>query len=173
MKTILTPIDFSTITQAVIDESVRLAESVNGTIILLHVVTPAPPAPNAAALALLIDMQALEKSERKRALVRLKSIKKKLMARFLTAEVECLIGQPGKSILSYSEKIKADYLVIGSRGHSSFYDLVVGSTAQLILRRSHCPVLVIPPKFESAHAVSADTDVGEENPSTFKLERTS
>jgi len=34
--------------------------------------------------------------------------------------------------------------VLGSHGHTAFYDLLVGSTTHGILLRAKCPVLIVP-----------------------------
>jgi nucleotide-binding universal stress UspA family protein len=59
-------------------------------------------------------------------------------------ETALLHGFIGPMILREAQKRRAAYIVIGSHGHSAFYDLVVGSTASLVLKRAACPVLVVP-----------------------------
>jgi nucleotide-binding universal stress UspA family protein len=33
---------------------------------------------------------------------------------------------------------------MGSHGHGAFYDLLVGSTTQGVLKRATCPVVIVP-----------------------------
>ncbi|MEO8353471.1 MAG: universal stress protein, partial [Chthoniobacteraceae bacterium] len=40
----------------------------------------------------------------------------------------------------------ADMIVMGSHGHGSFYELLVGSVTSGVLRDARCPVLVVPAK---------------------------
>lgn len=40
----------------------------------------------------------------------------------------------------------ADYLVIGTEGHTPLQELILGGTASAILRRAACPVVVVPPQ---------------------------
>lgn len=42
----------------------------------------------------------------------------------------------------------ADYLVIGTEGHTPLQELILGGTASAILRRARCPVVVVPPHRE-------------------------
>jgi nucleotide-binding universal stress UspA family protein len=37
-------------------------------------------------------------------------------------------------------------LVLGSRGAGGFTRLMVGSTAEQVVRHAHCPVLIVPPE---------------------------
>jgi len=47
-------------------------------------------------------------------------------------------------ILSRASKLGADIIIVGSHGHGAVYNLVIGSVSEGILKRSPCPVLVIP-----------------------------
>ena len=56
-----------------------------------------------------------------------------------------LTGAPVQVILEQARSLPADYIVMGSHGHTAFYDLMVGGTASGVLKRSSCPVVVVPP----------------------------
>jgi nucleotide-binding universal stress UspA family protein len=53
-----------------------------------------------------------------------------------------LQGDPGEEIVELSQRIGADLIVTGSRGHEAFGRLVLGSVSDEIVRRATCPVLV-------------------------------
>ena len=71
-----------------------------------------------------------------------------LQERLTGAGIECetvqLNGMPVSNILMQAEKFSADYIVMGSHGHTAFYDLLVGSTTHGVLLRSKCPVMIVP-----------------------------
>ena len=46
--------------------------------------------------------------------------------------------------IEQAERLTADYIVIGSHGHTAFYDLLVGSTASGVLKSASCPVVIVP-----------------------------
>jgi nucleotide-binding universal stress UspA family protein len=56
----------------------------------------------------------------------------------------CVQGFPVPVILAQAKELGALYIVLGSHGHTAFYDLVVGGTARGVLRRAGCPVVVVP-----------------------------
>ena len=49
------------------------------------------------------------------------------------------------NIIEQAQKSRAAYIVMGSHGHSALYDLLAGSTTTGVLKRSTCPVLIVPP----------------------------
>jgi nucleotide-binding universal stress UspA family protein len=54
-----------------------------------------------------------------------------------------LVGHPVRAIAEFARKNKFDLLVIGSTGHSELYNLLVGSTADRILKASPCSILIV------------------------------
>ncbi|MEH6473531.1 MAG: universal stress protein [Halopseudomonas sp.] len=53
-------------------------------------------------------------------------------------------GQPVERILAAAQEVDADLIVMGSRTHSAFSQMVMGSTAHQVLFRSDRPVLIVP-----------------------------
>jgi len=52
-----------------------------------------------------------------------------------------VFGHPAEVLLDAASD--ADLLVVGSRGHGSFADALLGSVGQYCVHHAHCPVLVI------------------------------
>ena len=61
---------------------------------------------------------------------------------------------PGPGILQYAREIDADLIVIGSHARDGVERLVRGSTAEYVLRRAQCPVLLVPPHAGDGGTVS-------------------
>ena len=53
-------------------------------------------------------------------------------------------GAPIAHIIEQAAKYEADYIVMGSHGHTAIYDLLVGSTTHGVLMRARCPVVIVP-----------------------------
>lgn len=143
MKTILAPIDFSHVSHSVLKEAVTLAQVLNGRLVLLHVVQP-PIIINEYDM-MLPDVTRLTVGMGKAAVRHLARLKKPLERHLPSTVAEYRIGSPVQEILAHAKKAAADYIVIGSHGHTAFYDLLVGSTAGGVLKKACCPVLVVPP----------------------------
>jgi nucleotide-binding universal stress UspA family protein len=54
-------------------------------------------------------------------------------------------GDPGEAIVEAAEAERADLVVVGSHGRSSFGRAIVGSVSDHVVRHAPCPVLVVRP----------------------------
>ena len=55
------------------------------------------------------------------------------------------IGKSHAEILKYAEEIGAGLIVVGRQGAGALSSLFFGSVAEKVVKKAHCPVLVIPP----------------------------
>jgi len=55
-------------------------------------------------------------------------------------------GRPADAIAEIAKSIKADLIVIGSHGRTGLMHILLGSTAERVVREATCDVLVIKPK---------------------------
>jgi nucleotide-binding universal stress UspA family protein len=60
--------------------------------------------------------------------------------------ISAIIGEPKKEILEQARDQAATTLVIGTHGRTGLDHLLVGSTAEFVIRHAHIPVLVVPYK---------------------------
>jgi len=67
------------------------------------------------------------------------------------------VGSPGEEIAKVAEETGADLIVVGSNRHSSFHDLLLGSTAAYLATHSRSSVLVM--RSRSAISSVGDPDV--------------
>ncbi|MFN2624413.1 MAG: universal stress protein [Chthoniobacterales bacterium] len=49
-------------------------------------------------------------------------------------------------MVEQAEACGADYIVMGSHGHTALYELLVGSTTHNVLMKASCPVVIVPPE---------------------------
>ncbi|HEY0943656.1 MAG TPA: universal stress protein [Opitutaceae bacterium] len=143
MKIILTPVDFSAATTRVIEAASELAQAVSGQLVLLHVVQP-PMVTSDYGLAMENVQEILAVSE-KAAARQLAHLTDQLGKKSISAKTVQANGVPVATILDQAAKQGADYIVMGSHGHTALYDLLVGSTTHGVLMKAPCPVLIVPP----------------------------
>jgi nucleotide-binding universal stress UspA family protein len=144
MKTILAPVDFSPATAHVLDTATELARAVQGEVVLLHVVQP-PMVTSDYGLAMENVQEILAVSE-KAAARQLAHLEERLSTADVPTRTLQVNGAPVAAILEQAKALRAAYVVMGSHGHTAFYDLLVGSTTHGILKKSPCPVVIVPPE---------------------------
>lgn len=66
-------------------------------------------------------------------------------------QVERLVVNDDASLALCKAAEGADMLVLGSHGHGSLHDRLVGSTAQRTLHHASCPVVILPSPHEEEH----------------------
>jgi nucleotide-binding universal stress UspA family protein len=143
MKTILAPVDFSSVTDRVLAEAVSLARAHQGRVVLLHVTEPATGVVDYAAIVVAVAQ--VNEAAVKHATERLHRLEAELKAGGIEAVSVHVTGTPIPEIIDQARRHAADYIVIGSHGHTAFYDLLVGGTAHGVLKRAACPVVIVPP----------------------------
>ncbi len=142
MKTILVPIDFSDVTAAVAETAGKFAAAFESRIVLLNVAEPEPDfvgfeaGPPTVRATVARDF----KIERQR----LDELKAKCMACGCEVMALHIQGPVVEKILHEAGEQQADLIVIGSHGHGAFYDLLVGSVTNGVIKSARCPVVVVP-----------------------------
>ncbi|HHH12083.1 MAG TPA: universal stress protein [Sorangium sp.] len=53
-------------------------------------------------------------------------------------------GNVVDELLAAADEVKANLIVMATKGHQSIFDLLRGSTTEQVLRRAKCPVLAVP-----------------------------
>jgi len=61
----------------------------------------------------------------------------------LELHTHVIAGHPARDIVELAKELDVELLVIGATGHSALYDGLIGSRADRIVHRAHCPVLVV------------------------------
>jgi nucleotide-binding universal stress UspA family protein len=135
--------DFSPLADAALDRAVAIAKVHSARLTLAYaeaVVDAGPPgdAESAAAAELGALAAALKDDERKQLDARLDRIRGEGI------EVDCAIraGSPDEAITELAKSIGANMIVIGTHGRTGIGRFLLGSVAELIVRRASCDVLV-------------------------------
>ncbi len=143
MKTFLVPVDFSAVSEEIIDTALTFVRSFGGKVVLLNVIQP-PIITSEYALPVEAVQETVVAAE-KDATSRLEKYAGMFQAAGLGVEALVRHGPPVQAILEEAEQGKADFIVMGSHGHGKLYDLLVGSTASGVLKGAKCGVIIMPP----------------------------
>ncbi|HEU5245963.1 MAG TPA: universal stress protein [Candidatus Udaeobacter sp.] len=138
IERILVPLDFSPASMEALDYAVSLAKQFRAAIHLLHVHPPdeATSMPGAAHL-LLQSAEAIERLNEE-----LTGIHRKRVEPFRPENCHIRAGRPYQEIIGLAREIDADLIVLSTRGHSGLKHLLLGSTAERVVRGAPCPVLI-------------------------------
>jgi nucleotide-binding universal stress UspA family protein len=145
IQTVLCATDFSETAELALEHAIALARRRDARVIVAHVVEPIPLGPYPALMA-----PESELAIREMAVKRTEEIAARLRGEGIVADIRVDTGNPGPGLVTIAEDESADLIVIGTRGLTGFQHLMLGSTAEYIVRRSHCPVLTIHPEDEVA-----------------------
>jgi len=142
MKTILVPVDFSDVTTEVVETARKFAAAFQGRVVVLNVAEPEPDfvgfeaGPPTVRVATARDF----KLERQR----LDDVKARLVNSGCEVVALHIQGPIVEKIIHEAGEQQADLIVMGSHGHGAFYDLLVGSVTNGVIKDARCPVVVVP-----------------------------
>lgn len=144
MRAILAAIDFSPVCDQVVAQAATLARALHGKVVLVTVLVEpvyvkeyAPPPKSISRITV-----AHERAVRNR----LRAIQEQLQTDYVPAETIVRRGNAAQHILDEADEHDAAFIVIGSHGHTAFFELILGSTTQAVVKRAQQPVVVIPPR---------------------------
>lgn len=139
---ILAAVDFSAVTREVMDALRRIAATMPAKVTLVHVAPPEPDFVGYGAGPEVVRGQvAVEHRTRHQ---QLQQLAEDLRADEVDTTALLLQGATVETLIAEAEKLGAGLIVLGSHGHGAVYDLLVGSVAEGVVRRSRVPVLLIP-----------------------------
>ena len=142
-KRILVPVDGSPTSNTGLDEALKLARTGRARIRLVHIIddTLAFATPDGAGVNYVLD--ALRKSGDDA----LSGAAARVRRARIPAEtdlVENVTGRVADAIVERAKRWRADLIVMGTHGRRGFDRLLIGSNAELVVRSSTVPVLLVP-----------------------------
>lgn len=140
-EVIVVAVDFSEVSTRVYEAAVGLAERMHSKVVLLNVTEPQV---DLVGLAIPQAYTSPDDEVQKQAEARLNAARELFEARSVEVETVHEWGPVVTCILDKVAKYGAGLLVVGSHGHGSLYNLLVGSVAEGVIRHSSVPVLVVP-----------------------------
>ena len=139
-KRILVATDFSPPSRVALRSAQALASHGAGTLQLVHVLTPLPP-----RYKLLIGSFGIPDLERERMKIaerQMERLMRRIRATRTAVEGFIRTGTPWEEILAAADELESGLICLGNSGHSRLERLLLGSTAENVVRRCRIPVLV-------------------------------
>jgi universal stress protein A len=138
-KRILVPTDFSKPSLKAVRYAVRFAEQSGATIYLVYVIEQ--PAFIHDLESFPVAMPEVELA--RRAKEKLLSVATSEIEELVPVKTQVRIGKPFREIVALARQTDTDLIVIATRGRTGVNRMLLGSTAELVVRHAPCPVLVV------------------------------
>ena len=139
---ILVPVDGSPGAERAIPAAARIARAFSSSIILLNVVTP-PISPGKYSVPEEYPKADIDE-ELAEATNYLHKIAQSVELGIITTEVHTLVGAVAPTILSCTQSLHADLIIMCTHGHTGFKRWRLGSVAEKVIRHAPIPVFVLP-----------------------------
>jgi nucleotide-binding universal stress UspA family protein len=136
---VLVPIDFSPPSLEAVEFALPLLKRFGAKLHLVHVFAPDYPLGTMAAMPLIVPELEVGRSVGHH----LKDVARKHGFELRRGNIHALKGRPFQEICELARKIDIDLIVISTRGNTGIKHLLLGSTAERVVRYSPCPVLVV------------------------------
>lgn len=154
LQHILFPTDFSEVSLCALPYARSLARDFGATLHCLHVVDDSyycwmPTGPNALPVAPAPETL-LAAAEQNMA----DFVERHLKDEPVPIVTDVLLGRPFLEIVNYAAEKSIDLIVIATHGRSGLSHVLLGSTAERVVRKAPCPVLTVRYRGETSDSAS-------------------
>lgn len=145
---ILLGTDFSDNARVAYRWAAALAKAFDGVVQLVHVLeddlaSAAPVLAGPLHAAEAVDFARLRQETRRGAQSGLETAAAEVRALGVAVEPHLLEGRPWQSLVKAAKDLGCDCIVLSTHGRSGLAHLLIGSTAEKVVRTAHCPVLTV------------------------------
>ena len=141
---ILIAVDLSESSELVIKKGIELAIKMEASVILSSVVPMYVDYLQSQMSMLPTPWDEIYTAQKEAAIKELKLVQDKFPN--IPIEIYVEVGNAKDVVIDKATKDKVDYIVVGTHGRTGFSHVVMGSTAEYIVRHATMPVMVVPMK---------------------------
>ena len=136
LKRILVPVDFSACSRKALQYAASLVKQFHAEVMLLHVIEP-PIYVEGTVVPATLDSTIRVATTR-----RLSEWREKI-ASLGTVQTSVRTVSPHHEIVRAADETNTDLIVLGTEGRSGLARMLIGSTAERVVRHAPCPVMVV------------------------------
>ena len=141
ISNVLVPIDFSEPSLQAVEFALPLVKRLGAELHFVHVFEPDYPVAGMVAMPLILPELQVGRRVRRH----LKDVAAKHSLSLRSQNIHAIKGRPFEEICQLAGDLGIDLIVTSTRGHTGLKHLLLGSTAERVVRYSPCPVLVVHP----------------------------
>lgn len=142
---VLVPLDFSDSSREGLLYAISFAQRFGASLVLLHAIQVQPFTP-ADSHERMPAPGVIERAARLRA----RKFLKQVDFAGVTYEMEIQCGVPAHEICRFAENAHVELIITSTHGQTGLAQVLIGSTAEHVVRYAYCPVLVVPTSEASA-----------------------
>jgi len=146
IKTILVATDFSNDAETAVETVIELAKAFGAKLELFHAYHVEIPPIYAGFGGDFTRPEDILGPIREGAEATMNRLVEEVAAKGVPVQGRIAMDHASRAILEEAERVLADLIVIGTRGLTGLEHLVLGSTAERVLRLAHCPVMTVKAK---------------------------
>ncbi|MES2455318.1 MAG: universal stress protein [Bacteroidota bacterium] len=146
LQKILIAVDNSTCSEKAARVGYEVAKTFGAEVALVNIIEPVPANVNPDLTLAPVFMETYDYSDENSHLL-LEAIETKYGNGIKTTYLS-VIDSAAHGIIQQSDEYGSDLIVIGTYGRTGLYHFLMGSVAEHVARKSACPVLIVPNKYE-------------------------
>lgn len=157
LKNILVPVDFTECTPEALMYAVAFAKQFQAKLTLLHVIEPAYLPPSELGGVEIIETKSEAKAQ-------LEKLQQTHLGQ-VRSEILVKRGNAEQEIIAAASETESNLILLATHGRTGFSRMLLGSTAEHVVRHAHCPVLIVRPE-EREFVEGLDSTVTAKTPDT-------
>ena len=142
IKRVVVPVDFSSTMNKVVDYGVSVADKLGAEILFLHVINDFQ---GYDMMLVHPSFMSMTKDLEQKAEERMANLVEDHQQRENGVRGHVVIGDAADEIIDYAKLEQADMIIIGTHGAKGLEKILIGSTADRVVKKAPCPVLVFNP----------------------------
>lgn len=136
LSNILVAVDGSESASKAFRRAIYLAQKCNSKLDLVHVVQCEVGGDSANTFEIIEDLK-------DKAMKMLEEYRIEASKNNISMQITIMQGDPAKVIIELAKTKSYDLIIMGTRGRSSFQELLIGSVSQKVMHHASCPVMVV------------------------------
>jgi nucleotide-binding universal stress UspA family protein len=140
-KEIVVPTDFSDHSLRGLDYAVEIADRFSSGLKLVYVIEPLLQAADLSWTT--VDFEELNTAHKESAEKQLTQIREERIPKGIPADTVILFGKPFVEIVKFAKNENCDLIVMATHGRGAVSHILMGSTAEKVVRKAPCPVLTV------------------------------
>lgn len=138
---VIVPTDFSEHSLRALDYAVEIADKFSSHLTILYVIEPLLQAADVSWTK--VDFEELNQSHKEAAEKQLQQLTEERIPKRIHADTAILFGKPFVEIVKQARDDNADLIVMATHGRGAISHILMGSTAEKVVRKAPCPVLTV------------------------------